>query len=43
MIPSTHPPVSVLALVTGNQIDGGFYKEFFRSLLALLWQFWGVV
>ena len=25
--------LSVPALVTGNQIDGGFYKGFFRSLL----------
>src|SRR5690242_12148200 len=33
MIPPTHPPVSVPALASGNQIDGGFYKGFFRSLL----------
>src|SRR5690349_16855871 len=30
---------SVPALVTGNQIGGGFFKGFFSSLLALLWQF----
>jgi hypothetical protein len=33
MIPPAHPSVSVPALATGNQIDGGFYKGFFRSLL----------
>jgi hypothetical protein len=35
MIPPAHPTASlcVPALVTGNQIDGGFYKGFFRSLL----------
>jgi hypothetical protein len=35
MISPTHPPVSLSmpALVTGTQNDGGFYKEFFRSLL----------
>src|SRR5689334_5631612 len=36
MIPPTHPPVSVPALASGNQIDGGLYKGFFRSLLNLL-------
>jgi len=37
MIPPAHPTASlcVPALVTGNQIDGGFYKGFFRSLLKL--------
>src|SRR6201989_847936 len=29
-------PLCMPALVTGNQIDDGFYKEFFRSLLILL-------
>jgi hypothetical protein len=33
MIPPAHPPVSVPALASGNQIDGGFCKGFFRSLL----------
>src|SRR4051812_29188225 len=35
MIPPAHPTASLCmpALVTGNQIDGGFYKGFFRSLL----------
>src|SRR3954453_21347936 len=38
MISPTHPPVSLSmpALVTGNQNDGGFYKGFFRSLLKPL-------
>src|SRR5437764_4218645 len=38
MIPPAHPTASlcVPALVTGNQIDGGFYKGFFRSLLMPL-------
>src|SRR4051812_48830942 len=37
MIPPAHPTTSlcVPALVTGNQIDGGFYKGFFRSLLEV--------
>jgi hypothetical protein len=35
MILPAHPPVSVPALVTGNQIDDGFYKGFFRSLLVV--------
>jgi hypothetical protein len=39
MIPPAHPPVSVPALASGNQIDGGFCKGFFRSLLILLRQF----
>src|SRR4051812_47124394 len=37
MIPPAHPTasLSVPALVTGNQNEGGFYKGFFRSLLVL--------
>ena len=38
MIPPAHPPVSVPALDTGNQIDRGFYKGFFRSLFQ-----WSIV
>jgi hypothetical protein len=34
-----HPPVSVPALASGNQIDGGYYKGFFRNLLILLCHF----
>jgi hypothetical protein len=36
MIPPAHPPVSVPALASGNQIDGGFCKGFFRSLLGAI-------
>src|SRR5689334_16662216 len=43
MIPPTHPPLPVPALASGNQIDGGFYKRFFRSLLTLLWHFGSVL
>src|SRR4051812_4079316 len=36
MIPPAHPTasLSVPALTSGNQIDGGFYKGFFRSLIS---------